>query len=197
MGYNVQPGPRIGVVTVLQQALAVIQANLASEIESVNSWSADRGNMTEIVMPEAESIYTWMTYPKYVDVYPALMLVPFQTRTVRHSIAAPHQDEYELARSWAVDVLEQGDDWGDITARLELWEIAIFELFADTECLQCGHTVFDGADWNQPRMTNRSSGDLLQDLPMGFTTNVYEYTNPISLPSVAEETFSITVKATS
>ena len=197
MGYNVQPGPRVGVVTVLQQALAVIQANLASEIESVNSWSADRGNMTEIVMPAGESIFTWMTYPKYIDTYPALMLVPAQTQTVLHSIAGPHQDEYELGRSWVIDVLEQGADWGDITARLELWEIAIFELFADTECLQCGHTIFEGADWNQPRMTNRSSGDLLQDLPMGFTTNTYEYTNPISLPTVAEETFSITVKATS
>ena len=181
MGFNTQPGPRIGVVTVLQEALAVVHASLPGQIDTINAWALDQGKTQQIVMPADTSLFAWMTYPKYVDSYPALMLVPYQTRSIMHSIAAPHQDEYTLAITWAIDVLEQGSDWGDITARLELWELAIFELFGDTDCLDCGHTIFEGADWNQPRMTNRASGDFLQDLPMGFTTQVYAYTNPTTL----------------
>lgn len=177
-GFNQQPGPRIGIVTVLQEALYVVQNSLPAEIATVNAWALDNGITQQIAMPAAESVFTWMTYPKFVNSYPALMLVPYQTKSLDHSVAAPHQDEYSLDRSWAIDVLEQGSDWGDITARLELWELAIFEVFADTDCLPCGHTLYQGSDWTQPRMTNRASGDLLQDLPFGFTTETFEYTNP-------------------
>jgi hypothetical protein len=180
MGFNSQPGPRIGIGTVLAQALHVIEEYLPSEIATVNAYYPEAPS---IVMPESASIYTYMTYPKYVTSYPAIMLVPAQTRGIRHGIAAPHQDEYNLARSWIVDVLEQGSDWGDITARLMLWEIAIFELIGDTDSLDCGHTEFQESDWTQPRMTSRSSGDLLQDLPMLFTTQTYEYTRPTPLES--------------
>jgi hypothetical protein len=178
VGFNQQPGPRIGIITVLQEALYVVQTKLSDEIDTINTWATDNGITQQIARPADGSIFTWMTYPKFVDSYPALMLVPYQTRSLDHSIAAPHQDEYKLAHSWAIDVLEQGSDWGDITARLELWAAAIFEVFADTDCLPCGHTLFEGADWNQPRMTRRDSGDLLQDLPFGFTTQTFEYTNP-------------------
>ena len=179
-GFNTQPGPRIGIVTVLAEALAVIQDALPDEVTAVNSWADAQGMPAtyRIAMPTPDCIYSLMTYPKFFAGYPAIALAPGETRGLDHSIAAPHQDEYKLARDWVCDVLEVGGDWVELTAKLGLWEIALFDLFADTDCLACGRTIFQGTSWAQPRQTLRGSQDLMQDLPIVLTTQTFEYTSP-------------------
>ena len=173
-GYNANPANRLGIVTVIEQAVTLLKEALPAEIATLNAWNSSvYGSATQIAMPAEESFFDYLTYPKYVNLYPAIMVVPLQSRLIDHSIL----DEYKMNRSWVVDVLEQGTDWGDITRKLELWELAIFEILGGADCLDAGHTVWQGSDWNQPRQTNRETGDLLQDLPMLFDTTTYEYPN--------------------
>jgi hypothetical protein len=177
-GFNQQPGPRIGIITILNEAVAVIQDKLPAEVDLINAWATAQGMPYQIEMPTPDCIYSWMTWPKFFAGYPAIALHPADTRAPKHSIAAPHQDEYTVARSWVCDVLDVGGDWIELTAKLGLWELAIMEILGDTDCLDCGHNVWQGTSWDQPRQTVRDSQDLMQDLPLVFTTDTFEYTNP-------------------
>lgn len=177
--FNTQPGPRIGIITVLAEALALIQNALPAEVETVNAWATAQGCPYQIKMPTPDCIYSLMTFPKFFAGYPAIALVPGDVRPIgAESVAAPHQVEYKMGREWVCDVLEDGNDWVELSAKLGLWEVCLFDILGDTDCLDCGHTVFQGAPWQAPRQTTRGSQDLLQDLPMIFNTATHEYTQP-------------------
>jgi hypothetical protein len=174
--FNTQPGPRIGILTVLLEAYTALRGGLPAQVAAINAWAAAQGSPYQIAEPDV--IYCYLTYPKFVNAYPAIMLVPAETRFGIHAISAPHQDEYQVQRSWICDVLDTGDDWAEVTAKLGLWELVLMEILGDTDCLDCGHTTIQASSFTQPRLTSRTSGDLLQDLPLLFVTQTFEYTDP-------------------
>ena len=163
----------------LAQALEVIQDKLPAEVETINAWATSQGCPYQITMPTADCIYSLMTFPHFFAGYPAIALCPGdQAPNGPEGIAAPHQVEYKLGRQWVCDVLEVGEDWVELSAKLSLWDMAIFEVLGDTDCLDCGHTLYQGSAWQRPRQTQRTSQDLMQDLPFVFTTSTHEYTLP-------------------
>ena len=180
-GFNSQPGPRIGILTVLAQALEVITTALPAKVAEANEWAAGMGCPYSITMPDTDHIFSLMAFPKFYPGYPAIALLPDDTKpNGPEGVAAPHQVEYKLARTWVCDVLECGGDWVELSGKLAIWDQALMELLGDTDALDCGHTLYQGTAWQQPRQTQRNSQDLMQDLPLLFQTSTFEYTNPTS-----------------
>jgi hypothetical protein len=158
---------RLGMGAVISQAVATLQAGMAAKLTELNAFYGDGHDLSA---PNAKAYYPYLPDPKYLHSYPAIVLFPWPSNATSHRIG----NEYTIARHFIVDVVEKGRDPQDLTLKLERWELAIFELLASEDSLPCGQCDYQTTDWNQPRLTKRDTGDLLQDLPLLFAVTTYE-----------------------
>jgi hypothetical protein len=158
---------RLGMALVVSQAIATLQAGMAAKVAELNAYYDD-GH--DLLAPNAKAYYPYLPDPKFLHSYPAIVLFPWPSNATAHHIG----NEYAIARHFVVDVVEKGRDAEDLSLKLQRWELAIFELLAGEDTLPCGQCDYQTTDWNQPRLTERKSGDLLQDLPLLFAATTYE-----------------------
>ena len=67
-GYNANPANRLGIMTVIEQAVTLLKQELPAKIATLNAWNTSVfGSSTQIVMPADESFFDYLTYPKFVN----------------------------------------------------------------------------------------------------------------------------------
>lgn len=130
------------------------------------------GVTVDLEPPDDETGYhNGLLRPWALPSYPAVM-VRRGPRTVIGEREMP--GGYHFDNEFAVDIVLQGFDNETLTLQMDRYVRAVCELLCATGALDVGDCELVRVGYDEPQLTDRESGDYLQDVPVFFSVTTYE-----------------------
>ncbi len=160
--------PFDGPITLRAEALDLLKSQLPTALAALASAAG-----TDLPAPDMETGYlAYLVAPPLLPSKPAVMVRLGHRRRVGEAPA--FGGEYEFANEFSVDIILEGTDNEALTQQMDLYVLAVTAIFGSETALDCGQCLVDEVGYDQPQLTNRDSGDYLQDVPVFCTANTFE-----------------------
>lgn len=158
----------LGIGVVISQVEAQLKASLAAKCTALN---AEYNDGVTIAEPRTASYFSYLTDPRLIPVKPAL-IIRRGPRTVAETPPA-FGGEHVFSNAFAVDIVLQGRDPATLTKQMDRYVRAVSEILCGG-ALACGQPELEHIGYEEPQLTDRKSGDHLQDVPLFFNLTTFE-----------------------
>ncbi len=158
-----------GAEPIVSQVLTALSSGLATALSALGTVS---GVTVALSAPDADTGYWgYLTNPILLPSYPAIIV-----RRGPRSVVGEREVNggYQLANELAVDIVLTGSDNATVTLQMDRYVRAVTELLTAAGMLSAGQCDLVRVGYEEPQLTDRDSGDYLQDVPVFFSVTTYE-----------------------
>lgn len=168
-----------GIETVLDEALAVLKAGMATKLTALEAIFADSVTLTapstttgywcDVRPPDTESAADFGTLTQ-----PTICLWPLQSAPAGGEDNPNFSGEYAMEHSFVVGVVLRGSTQENAGTLQMRYTRAVVELLAAAASLTCGQCVYRGTDWSERDLTPDKADYTLQGVVSAFAVITYE-----------------------
>lgn len=158
-----------GAEPIVTEVVNILANGLTSALAALETVD---GVTVALTAPDASTgFWDHLTNPTLLPSYPAVM-VRRGPRTVVGERSV--NDGYQLDNELAVDVILTDPDPATLTLQMDRYVRAVCELLTAPRALTMGDCELVRVGYEEPQLTDRESGDTLQDVPCFFSVTTYE-----------------------
>ncbi len=161
-----------GAEPIVKEVLAALTSGkLATALSALTTVS---GVTVDLPAPDATTgFHGYLTDPSLLPSWPAIVV-----RRGPRSVVGEREVNggYELHNAIAVDIVLMGTDNATLTLQMDRYVRAVCELLTTRGALSSGQCDLVRVGYEEPQLTDRESGDYLQDVPCFFDVLTYETT---------------------
>ncbi len=158
-----------GAEPIVKDILDVLTGGLTDALATL---ATVNGVTVALPAPDAATgFHGYLTDPRLLPSWPAILV----RRGPRSVIGEKDVNGgYELSNVVAVDIVVLGADNAILTTQMDRYVRAVCELLTVREALPSGQCDLVRVGYEEPQLTDRESGDYLQDVPCFFNVTTYE-----------------------